>query len=1268
MKYNFLTFIIALFTLTATANPFTSEHKIHWNDLQQDKDPLMPELRLHFDGAVYDVGSGINPWFRQKIRLETSATNVEAKIVRAVYQELTEREKLMLDNPIALSPEIELVAETATSRQQTFAVISLLPFRLNMLTGKYEKLMSFSMELNPVGSFKSGAGIDSYADNSVLASGNWYRIKVQETGIYKITHDQLTEWGIPFSGVNSSSIRLYGNGGGMLPESNAEYRPDDLLENAIAVVDGGDNTFSQGDYILFYGESPVNWTPNSNYTAFEHQKNIYSEYTHYFLTTQPGQGKRIQDQQSSTDPANFTATTFHDYALHENDDINLIKSGRRWLGEIFDLQTSYDFNFSFPNINSAADHYMEIRTVAKSEISSTFAVSINNNIVSTLMISGTPDNPNGWYARDNVTEEKLTLNTGQLDLNLKYNKSATTSVGWLDYIKFNVTRNLVYSGPQMGFRNLSSVGEGNITQFSLSNAGSDVTIWEVSSQHNVRNVVIANSGNQATFRLPTEVLRDFVAFDGSQFLSAEFDKQIPNQNLHAQRNIEYVIISYPDFLDQANRLADFHREFSGLSVLVTTPEMVYNEFSSGAQDITAIKDLMRMFYNRGLEGDVMPRYLLLFGDASFDFKDRVENNTNFIPTFESENSLHYINSYATDDYFGFLDSDEGEDNSDLLDIGIGRFVVSTHEEAQRAVDKVIHYANSASSLGDWRNVITFVGDDEDGNVHMNQAEQLATFVDTTYPYYNVDKIYIDAYTQESTPGGQRYPSVNEAINSRIEKGTLIMNYTGHGGEVGWAHERILEISDINEWANFDRLSVFVTATCEFTRYDDPTRVSAGEYVFLNPDGGGISLFTTARATFGGSNLSLNRGFYKYAFEKENGEHYAMGDLIRLAKLESTSSTNDKKFVLIGDPALKIAYPDYRVITTNINQSGNNVESDTIRALSRVTIEGMIVDGSGDKLDGFNGHMKSIVFDKESVVTTLGQDQSSSQRTFLVRKNTIYNGLSSISEGEFEFSFIVPKDIAYNFGRGKISYYAQNGEKDASGYNMDIVIGGYDDDTFVDNQGPEIELFMNDTTFRSGDITHENPLLFARVYDESGINTVGNSIGHDITAILNDDTEKPYKLNEFYESDLKGYQSGTVRYPFSNLPPGEHEVTFRIWDVYNNSSEATLKFVVIDRDQIVINNAYNRPNPFVYETWFEYNHNQANEAVDVEISIYDMSGRLMTTLQQNNVSGGFYANPIRWDGTSSNGNYLEGGIYIYRVQIRDEQGQTTSAVKRLVIAR
>jgi hypothetical protein len=1267
MRVKFLTLILLFTSYSAFNQDITSTYIINWHKPHITPPEALPAV-LQFEDAAFEEKAGFNPLFSKSIPLGENYGSATASISNTVFAPLTHEEILLLDNLAAITPVISPEVAIAGSRGVNFARVSFLPFCLNMASGKFEKLIRFDLTVTPEQTpFKSSAS-SNFADNSVLASGNWFRIKLNQDGIYRVTYEELNQMGVAVTGLRSENIRLYGNGGGMLPELNSTYRPDDLLENAIEVVDGGDGNFNPGDYFLFYGQSPDRWVFNQETETFNFRKHIYSDYTYYYITVDKGPGKRIATIQQASGNPNQTITTFNDFAAHEEDNVALIKSGRKWYGEIFDLITTQNFTFQFPNLVPDVDHYLRISTVAKANLSTTFNATINGSPAVNMIISGTPDNPNGDYAKSVERQERITLSSDDVNISLKYNKASNNSIGWLDFIELNVLRNLTFTGGQMHFRSMLSAGDGNVSQFTLAGAGNNVKVWDITSQANVGRVDVSNSGNNATFKLETDMIREFVAFDGSQYLSMEFDQVVENQNLHGERNIEYLIVTHPDFLAEAERLAAFHRNYSGLSALVATTEQVYNEFSSGAQDITAIKDFARMFYERGLEGDVMIRYLLLFGDASYDFKDRIQDNTNFVPTYQSPNSLHYIQSYATDDYFGYLDPDESAAISDMVDIGIGRFVVTTPEEAKSMVDKVIHYANSEDAMGSWRNVITFVGDDEDGNVHTNQANQLATYIDTTFRNYNVDKIYIDAYQQESTTGGSRYPEVNQAINTSIARGTLIMNYTGHGGEVGWAHERILEVPDIISWTNYDKLSIFVTATCTFARYDDPGRISAGEYVFLNPNGGGIALFTTARATFGGSNLTINKKLYENAFVKKDGEYPTMGDLIRISKVESTSATNDKKFLLIGDPALKMAYPDYTVKTADIQSMESQISIDTLKALSSVTIKGHIVDDFDNIVSDFNGHLQASVYDKETDFTTLGQDPSSTPRTFSVRKNIIYKGLTSVENGEFTFSFIVPKDIAYNFGSGKISYYAVDGLKSAAGYDPNIIIGGFDANNSGDLAGPEIKLFMNDTTFKSGDITHQNPTLLAHIFDESGVNTVGNSIGHDIVAILNNNTDKPFNLNDYYQSDLQGFKSGTVRYPFSNLPPGEYELRFRIWDVYNNPSEAYLKFVVVDKDVPVINNAYNRPNPFSYETWFEYNHNQAGEATDVTIDIYNLSGQLVTQLQQNNQSSSFSPEPLRWDGTASNGNTLNGGVYIYRVTVKNQQGKAATAVKKLVIAR
>ena len=1272
MKFEYRIFFFLIFCLPfiASAQSEKFHRTIKWQDIQEiqinDDESL---FRLKFENASFKNREML-PEFLEKIRFENDVISFSAIIENAVFKNLTQKEIFHIQDIFDIEENITINSNLAYSRKKPVGIISFLPFRLDPENGKYQKLLSFDLIINiSHDSSKSGQAALNYAAHSVLSGGDWYKIRLNRSGIYKITYSDLAGMGMDVNSINPENIRIYGNGGGMLPESNSEFRYDDLQENAIIVHDGGDGNFNEGDYILFYGESPNAWKLKPEISRFYHYKNVYSDSTYYFITADIGPGKRIEMESSSTEEPNYSVTTFNDFEFHEQDLYNLIKSGREWYGEVFDLQTSYDFSFNFPNLKNDEEHYIRVKVVARASASSSFSITNDGAPLISILVPGVSIKGTGDYART-ATGTKFFNTTGpDVNIGIKYNKSTSSASGWLDYIELNIIRNMIFSGGQMDFRDAFSIGSDRISEFKLSGVSQSVKVWEITDPVNIHKVETSLAGSNLTFVLPTNELREFIAYDGSSYLTADFAGKIPNQDLHSLGQIDYVIVSHPEFLSQANRLESFHTSNSKLKIHVTTPGEIYNEFSSGAQDITAIKDLMRMLYERAEPGQE-PKYLLLFGDASYDYKNRIADNTNFVPTFESEESLHETTSYATDDYFGFLDPDEGKGKEDLLDIGIGRFVVQTLDEASQMVDKVFNYAGSSVSImGDWRNVITFVADDENGNVHMNQANQLAQFVDTTYKTMNVDKIYIDAYNQVSTPGGQRYPDVNKAINTRIGKGTLIMNYTGHGGEVGWAHERILEISDINSWENFNSLTVFVTATCEFTRYDDPGRISAGELVFINPHGGGISLFTTSRPTYGSSNLSLNRGFYKYAFEKQdNGEYYSMGDLIRLAKFESSSESNDKKFILIGDPALKISYPEYKVETVSINQHNVSPVPDTLKALSKVTLSGEIQDETGNKLNDFDGAVSTIVYDKESEVTTFGHDPGSSQSTFMLRKNVIYKGKANVTGGEFSLSFIVPKDIAYQYGFGKISYYANNDKSDASGYSENIIVGGFSDTEIVDVSGPSIELFMNNESFKSGGITDENPVLLAHVSDSNGINTVGNGIGHDIVAILDDDTENPFILNDYYEADMNSYKSGKILYPLSGISPGSHRIELKIWDVFNNSSKSFIDFIVEESSRMTINNVINYPNPFCDYTSFVFDHNQPGSELDVEIKIFDISGRLVANFNERINNNGYKATPIIWYGTNINGANLDGGIYIYRIRVSGDDGKLSHAVKKLVISR
>jgi hypothetical protein len=720
-------------------------------------------------------------------------------------------------------------------------------------------------------------------------------------------------------------------------------------------------------------------------------------------------------------------------------------------------------------------------------------------------------------------------------------------------------------------------------------------------------------------------------------------------------------------MEQAVRLATMHNQDDDLSTAIVTPEAIYNEFSSGSQDVSAIRDFMKMFYDRNTSSGKLP-YLLLFGDGSYDYKDFHKENTNFVLTFQSPESFDPVHSYTYDDYFGFLDDSEGTGSFDMVDIGIGRLPVKTAEEAKSLVDKIFIYAGQGSSVqGDWRNMITFVADDEDDNEHMSQADQLANFINAGNQQFNIDKIYLDSYQQSATPSGNRYPDVNKAITQRIEKGTLIMNYTGHGGETGWAHEEVLQLSDINSWDNREKMAVFVTATCEFSRYDDPVRTSAGEQVLLNPLGGGIALFTTSRPTFGTPNMAINQSFYKYALPVPGASHPLMGDIIRDAKRESGSDENGRKFVLLGDPALRIVTPQLKVITTQINNKLIDSEPDTLSALSKITISGIIANSGDEKLTSFNGTLTVSVFDKPTEITTLAND-GGTPFTFSLQKNLLYKGHVEVTDGGFTFSFIVPRDISYKYGLGKISYYAQNGEEDAAGSYENIVIGGDGENAQTDNAGPEIGLYMNDFYFVNGGTTDENPALLALVSDKSGINTAGTGIGHDMVAVLDENYDAPYILNDYYESDVNTYESGRVLFPFVGLSEGAHTLLVKAWDVYNNSSESALDFVVVTSGSFIMENVMNFPNPFSDYTDITFSHNQQGKLLATTVTIFSITGKPVVTLYQEGQDFGSRSLPVRWDGRTSTGNLAACGVYIYKITSVTSDGLSAIKSGKLIYTR
>jgi len=1230
---------------------------------------------LHFNNAVYSYPDTLLPFYFEVVDDPAISAGSKIKIENFIFKPVPANSGLPSEIIESLGDNIEVNAHIAYIKKKPVLSYSLLPLRRNPESGQVEKLVYFTYKISHPDrtSTQNLSGTKSYLQSSVLKTGKWVKLSIREDGIYKLSYSELVSMGL----TNPSNPKIFGNGGRMLSMNSAEPRPDDLVENAIMIEMGADEIFNEGDYLLFYGKGPGEWKYHPGEEMFLHTRHLYTDAAYYYLTSDVGIGKSIALEAQSTQSESDTTSMFDEYQVHEVDQVNLIKSGREWFEPVLSYGENH-FNFLFPNLITSEPVKVKSRLLARSDLNSSFTMKVDGEVFTSIDLSRVNiSSSTSDYASSTTSTHSIIPENDATTLSFAFNDNGYSSAEcWLDYLVVNAQRQLIMTGSQMHFRDLQSVGTGNISLFKLQNAEASDKIWDITDIYNVKEMETSYGSGTMTFKTEADSLRNFIAFDGSSFLVPEVvQNPVPNQDLHGQSPVDMIIISHPDFLAQANQLANLHALQDGLQSVVITPEQIYNEFSSGAPDVSAIRDFVKLLYDNASTSDDQPKYLLLFGDGSFDNVSDHKNNTNFILTYQSVNSLGPTRSYVTDDFYGILDDGE-EVITGLLDIGIGRLPVSTVEEAQSVVDKIVHYTDSITR-GEWRNMICFIGDDEDNNIHMRDANSLANQVNGSNPAYITQKIFLDAYPQISTPSGETYPDVNAAITDRVNSGALIINYVGHGNERGLAHEGILGISDILSWENFDYMPLFITATCEFSRFDDIERTgtgdinkktSAGEQVLLNPDGGGIGLLTTTRLVYSNPNFVLNQNFYNFAFDKDSLQQaLRLGDILRLTKNVSGSSENKRNFTLLGDPALRLAYPEFTIITDSLNGQEITVAEDTLKALSKVTISGHVEDFGGSTLDQFSGVIYPVIYDKSASVTTLGNDDDPPM-TFDVQNNILYKGQASIVNGRFTFSFVVPKDISYQVDFGKVNYYGKGQMGDANGFYSEVLIGGFSDDPLIDNTGPLIQLYMNNEYFVSGGITDEDPTIFAIVSDENGINTVGNGIGHDITAILDDNYQNLLVLNDYYEADLNSYRSGKIHYQLSSLSLGEHTISLKVWDVLNNSSLATIDFVVTEAAEFVLKNLFNYPNPFTDQTSFVFEHNQTDGDLKVVIRIFDLSGQLVKTIHEKFYADGYKIGPIEWDGHDNHGNKLGSGIYVYRVYVRSSFGENVEAFQKLVIVK
>ena len=1285
-----LTYIVLLFVSVVFAQQ-TENVSINWNS-NFNFDTGESTIKIpQFDLEYLNVDIPLKKIQFRKLVSVTSNTLASSLIITNLNLQTISEAELHDLNKAVIPSSIDAKLEVVRARDDFKGIISVNPI---IKEGNiYKKLISFTYSFqNSTANRNQIQNVVQSVSNSVLATGNWHRFYVEKSGVYRISKSFLQSLGFNVN-VDPRNIKIYGNGGRMLPLNNSLPYPDDLEENAIQFVGQDDGVFDNSDYILFYAEGVDTWN-NESLTSV----NLFADRTYYYVTSLGSVGKRIQPAPQPTNSPNLTFNQFDDVIYYEKDLVNGGKVGRRWFGEQFNVDISQTFDFSIPNLDVTVPVQIKVNTASRSFGNSSFNIKANGIDLGTLnfpqLTSGS-----GIEGFESALNANFNATSPNISIALTYNNGGVpSSNGFLDFIRLKVKRKLTGFSKQFLFFNDQEQSNIGVGEYRITNAAGISQVWDVTDLYNVQSYE-NTTGASFNFKVNLGIAKKYVAVDmtDTYLPLRESNSVVANQNIKGTifkdvqgnfQDVDYLIIT-PDFLSsQAERLADFHRNNSGLVVRVVTLEKIYQEFSSGKQDIAAIRNLIKYVYWNASTPDKRVKYVNLFGDASYDYKNRLFNNTNIVPVFHGFNpfasetnnvsNFSLFSSFMSDDFFGLMDDGEGQmiGGFDGIDIAVGRMLVSTVGQAKEMVDKVIEY-HDEKSYGRWRNNYVIYSDDADNTTDATLQfglDNLANTLTAQKPFVNVKKIHTDAYLQQVAAGGERYPEAKKDFLDALELGALVFNYFGHGNEESLARERLFEKLDAQNLTNRYRYPLFITITCEFTRFDDPNRFTGGEYMYWNKSGGAIGLIATTRQIGVTTGFVMNNLLSEdlYAFGSNN--YPTIAEALRLTKLD-TGSDNRRVVFFIGDPALKLAIPKPRVVLTKVNDIPTSQPLPVLQALSLTKINGEVRDENDVLMSNYNGDLAVQIFDKDINRTTLGNNgvtNSSGLITmnFVTLGETVFRGNASVVNGKFEFNFVVPQDIRIPVGNGKISFYAKRNSpnlENQTGFDRTIQIGGVNVNAGTDTNPPRVRLHMNDEGFVSGGITNCSPILLAFLEDENGINTA-SGIGHDIVAILDGDESNPFVLNDYYETENDDYTRGFVRFPFRDLTPGLHTILFKAWDVYNNLVTAEIQFNAVCSDEgLKIERVLNYPNPFVSYTEFWFNHNMPFEPLDVQVQILTVSGKLVKTINQQVTTDGFLCRDIVWDGRDDFGDKIGKGVYVYKLKVRSTTtGKSVEKYEKLVI--
>jgi hypothetical protein len=1098
------------------------------------------------------------------------------------------------------------------------------------------------------------------ANPSILSSGKWTRFETPSEGMYKITRAMLSSFGIDAMTVDPRTIKIYNNGGTTLPENPEAKRPEDLVENAITVYGEADGKFDDADYILFYGRGTDFWNFNANSNKVIRSYNPYSKQNYYWITSGGTTGKRIALQPSLQSSTKINQTSTQAYIFYEDDKINIGKTGRYFVGDEFtESIKSRNYALKLDGLLPNSTINYNIQFINNATVNVPFKIEENGTTLLNKNLSSHGDYSYGTLDNSSFIFNG-TLPENRSLLKFTYSPPDFASTGYLDYYEINYTRDLKYSAEKLIFYSNRVDG---IVEYQLSNFSSSyIRVFDISDNANVKEISspLLLNGGEFRFQANETSLKTskYIACVETDIKTPLNPVEMTNQNLHGtEGKSKFIIITAKDFKDQANRLKNYRENESKVKISTTVIDVddIFNEFSCGMKDPSAIRDFLRYAYDNW---SVKPEYVLLFGDGDYDYKNIEGGNGNFIIPFETSEFLDEIYSYASDDFYSAIIG-----NDKKPDLAIGRLPVRSSGDAKNIIDKVIDYETN-TERGSWRNLITLVADDgktskgDNGSEHTGHSEDLANYYIPNS--FDLKKIYLAAYPTVITGLGRRKPDVNQAIIDAINSGTVLLNFVGHGSPELWTDEHVFVQSvTIPQLVNKDYF--FLTAaTCDFGYWDKTGGQSSAEDLVLKESAAAIGAFSSVRPVYSDNNAALNQAFYANMLLSRRDTMnlpIPIGKAYFLTKSKDNFyDANSLKFHLFADPVMRLQIPQENASVDSINHASTSTVPQ-LKALGKVNLSGAIRDQNNSVKSDFNGEGILTIFDSQRFVT---YDDFGPTFKVVQPGGIIFKGRVSVANGVFNTNFIVPKDISYENKNGKIVFYFYNNESDGVAVTSNVIVGGTDSSVVNDGKGPEIEIRFDDLQNESGYLVNPNSSLLVKLSDETGLNTTGSGIGHKLEAVLNDNESNMIDLSNYFTGDLDAEgKSGEVKYKFNNLDKGENKILVKAWDVFNNFSSQVAFFKVVDNSGSTIDYVMNYPNPSRGATTFTFQHN-IEKPISVKIKIYSVAGRTIAEIEKTNVTSDRFVR-VEWNGRDNDGNEVANGVYLYKIMVKSVDGSVNQNV-------